>query len=726
LPDGDPIFWPLAALIGAYRSGELSPVAVVEEALRRIDRLDGALHSYVTVTPELARAQAAEAERRYREADGELPPLLGVPVSIKDLFDVRGEPTSLGSLVYRGHIAGEDSEPVARLRRAGAVFLGKTNTAEFGQSATTDNLLGAPCTNPWDPGLTAGGSSGGAAASVGAGFASVALGSDGGGSIRIPAAFCGLVGVKPTLAEPADDGSFRAMTDFVCAGPIARTVADARLFLAALLERALPPSVPSGLRIAWCPAPEGRPVDPRVRAKTAAAVERLRALGHDVERVVLPIEGWMDAFGPLVLADEWRYRRHLLDEHADGLLTEYARRTIEAAKDVSDESIADARAMKADVRRRVAEMFERYDAIVTPTTASPPFPAADRPSEVDGQHVGALWGPFPFTAPFNVSGSPAASLPVGLHEGLPIGLQVVGPHHGEAVILDLCEQLEAAIAFPVEELERRWRLKPAAGRANQTAQGTADGVSVEVAGGVAVVRLSRPSKRNAMTRAMLVELQDALRHGVEAGASAAILTGDSSTFSAGMDLDEIGHGSEDSAVDELIAQTGDAIRGLPIPVIAAIEGPCFGAAADLALACDVRVMGAGARFAIPAVKLGILYRPDGIADMLATVGRQTVSRLLLFGERLTANDAVAAGLAARTAPEGRALEVALALAKGAVGVSPEALAATKAVITDIVGRHPDLEAWQGPRHELLRSEHRASSLGAAKSALGAAGNEQAG
>ena len=442
------------------------------------------------------------------------------------------------------------------------------------------------------------------------------------------------------------------------------------------------------------------------------AVALLAELGHDVREVPIPIDGWLDAFGPLVLADEWRFRRHLLDADADGLTT-YMRRTIEAAKDVTDESVAAARALKVEIRERIAAMFEHYDLIITPATASPPFPAEHRPTEIDGQRVGALWGPFPFTAPFNVSGSPA-SLPVGLHDGLPIGLQVVGPDHGEALILDVCEQLEEVAGFPSDEMRTRWRM-PA-----PKAPPSGGGIGTDLMEGVAVLRLQRPQKRNALTRAMLNQLKRELAQSVAAGAAAVVLTGDESTFSAGMDLGEIGNGADDVEVDSLIAETGEAIRSLPIPVIAAIEGPCLGAAADLALACDVRIMGVGARFGIPAVKLGILYRPEGIADMVATVGRETVSRLLLFGERLTAEQAVTAGLAAQVAPAGQALDAALTLAQGAVASPPEALAATKRVITEIVGGRPDLESWQEQRLALLRSEVRTASLDAARVTLGTA------
>ena len=454
MADNDYLFWPIGTLLDAYRNREVSPVEVTEGALARIEALDGRLHSYLNVTPEIAREQARFAEQLYLSND-DAPPLLGVPLSIKDLFDVRGAVTTLGSKLYGSRPAEVDSGPVARLRAAGAVFTGKTNTAEFGQSATTDNLLGPACGNPWDPSRTAGGSSGGAAASVGAGFASAALGSDGGGSIRIPAAMCGLFGLKPTFVELPADEAFKAMSPFVCAGPITRTVDDARRVLSVQLGVDLARGDQrTRRRIAWSPAPEGRAVDPGVRQITGAAAAMLAQMGHDVQEVSLPLDGWTEAFGPPVLDDEWRYRRHLLENPDD--LTFYARRAIEGGERVTEAELTAARAMREDVRRRVTSMFEEYDFIVTPTMACLPFPLGQRPTEIDGVKVDSLWGPFPFAAPFNVSGSPAASLPVGLSEGLPVGLQVVAPDDCEAALLDFCEELEVALPSTLDIMKSRW------------------------------------------------------------------------------------------------------------------------------------------------------------------------------------------------------------------------------------------------------------------------------
>ena len=225
--DDGPLWWPVDRLVTAYRDRSLSPVEVAELADARIAEVDPTLHAFTLPTPELARRQATAAETAYR--DGRAGPLTGVPVSIKDVFDIAGHVTTLGSLAHASDVALHDSCTVRRLRRAGAVIVGKTNVSEFCQSATTANLLGPDTANPFDPSRTAGGSSGGAAVSVASGACTLGLGSDGGGSIRIPASFCGLVGVKPTYGSIDDEGRFRAFSPFISVGPLARCVADARI-----------------------------------------------------------------------------------------------------------------------------------------------------------------------------------------------------------------------------------------------------------------------------------------------------------------------------------------------------------------------------------------------------------------------------------------------------------------------------------------------------------------
>ncbi len=440
-----PIDWPIASLIEAYRRGLLSPVEVADEVLARIDRLNPSLHAYLVRFDDLTRRQAREAEAAYRA--GRALSLSGVPISIKDTFPLAGAVTTFGSVVHRHHLTRHDSGAVRRLRAAGAVFTGKTNTAEFGQSATSDNRLGTEACNPWDTTRTLGGSSGGAAVSVAARLASVALAADGGGSIRIPASFTGLLGFKPTYGLCPDEGGLAAMSDFVCPGPLAWRAADARAVLGALLGRRMNrASAGRGLRVAWCPCPEGRPVDPGVAATVNAAVASLEALGHEVVETALPLEGWDRAFGPLVLAEERRERGDLLDRCPD-VLSDYVRKSLAAARRLTDDEVAAGHAAHRSYRARIATLFETWDVIATPATAVTAFPFDMRPKRIAGREVDWLWGAFPFAVPFNVSGNPAASVPCGLAGGLPAGLQLVMPLNEDERLLDLVEDVEEVIAF---------------------------------------------------------------------------------------------------------------------------------------------------------------------------------------------------------------------------------------------------------------------------------------
>lgn len=435
----------IAELTAAFGSGERKPPDVLDSTLDRIDRFDPELHAYLNRDDELAREQARTAAEAYR--NGESAPLQGVPVSVKDAFHVRGLETTLGSLLHYGQIAKSDSGVVRRLRAAGAVFIGKTNTAEFGQSATTENLLGPDTGNPWDLGRTPGGSSGGAAASVAAGLATAAVGSDGGGSVRIPASFCGLVGVKPTPGLCPDEFGFRAMTNFVSPGPLTRSVADARTVLGVLAERDYRRARPQRLRVAWCPQPEKRPVDPSVAQSLDAVAALLAEHGHDVVQQDLPIGGWTDIFGPLVLADEYRERGHLLNAVPEQL-TGYEHATLRAGRDVDPRQVEQAETALHEFRQRIGGLFDDVDLVLTPTTATPAFPLGERPATVNGEQVSRMWGAFPFAVPFNVAGNPAATLPCGLSEtGLPIGAQLVTAPYREQLLLDVAEELEAAIGF---------------------------------------------------------------------------------------------------------------------------------------------------------------------------------------------------------------------------------------------------------------------------------------
>ena len=229
-----PLSQPINDLTRAFADGRLSPIEVVEESFARIDETDDILHAYVRTMRDEALIQAAASEQAY--ANGTAGPLEGIPMSVKDSFHIAGQISGLGSLIYAENLRSEDSGSVKRLRDAGAVLVGKTNMAEFGQSATTDNRLGPDTANPWDITLTPGGSSGGAAASVASGSVVAALAADGGGSIRIPAAFTGLVGLKPGRGRVIDEGGFSAMSDFISAGPMAWRVDDVRRVFGVLAD----------------------------------------------------------------------------------------------------------------------------------------------------------------------------------------------------------------------------------------------------------------------------------------------------------------------------------------------------------------------------------------------------------------------------------------------------------------------------------------------------------
>ncbi len=452
--DSSPLWWSVSQLKAEYKKGRLSPVDVAQEALRRIDAYDPQLRAFVTVTRKLLLESAAEAEAAYRR--GEVAPLLGVPVSVKDVFHISGVETSYGSLVHRGEVAVQDSGTVARLRRAGAAFVGKTNTAEFGQSATTENRILPDTDNPWDAGRTPGGSSGGAAASVAAGLSVVALGSDGGGSIRIPAAFTGLVGLKPTTGACRDEYGFRAMVDFVSPGPMARRVADVRVALEVLSDRTFPrDEVKRPRRVGFCPRPEWRPVEEAIQRILEDVAQLVAGMGVEVVQTDLPLQGWQEIFGPLVLADELRERGHLLATAPD-LLSDYERRSLEAARDMDPKSVARARAALPEYRSRIADVFSSFDVLLLPAVAVSAFPLRIRPREVAGESVDGLWGAFPFAAPFNVAGNPAVTVPVGLADGLPVGVQLVGPDGSEGSLLELCESIEEAVAFPFASAEALW------------------------------------------------------------------------------------------------------------------------------------------------------------------------------------------------------------------------------------------------------------------------------
>jgi amidase len=451
----------------AMRRGEVGPVELVEHYLDRIARLDGQIGAFVTITAEAARAQARRAEDELRRGD-QVGNLHGVPTAIKDLNLTAGVPTSMGSATLAGWTPAVDDFVVTRLRAAGTVSLGKTATPEFGLPCYTETDIGPPARTPWDPTRLAGGSSGGAAAAVAAGFLPIAQGSDGGGSIRIPASVCGLVGLKPSRGRvsrgPLDaDGAGLSVL-----GPLARTVRDAAAFLDAVAgpmpgdPHWAPPLATGDTFLAACDRKPGRlrigryldspiptEVDPEVRAAWEGASQLLESLGHEVVDISAPIPpDAIPAFETVWAVSAATAPVDPAQEHRLRPLTRYLRAR---ARDVSAVQYAQALgALALYARGGIAESVQ-FDAVLTPTVAQLPRPigyftdGGDPAEDFERQKRFTPW-----TAIYNTTGQPAISLPFALsatcadHGRLPIGIMLVGRPAGESALLALAAQMEAA------------------------------------------------------------------------------------------------------------------------------------------------------------------------------------------------------------------------------------------------------------------------------------------
>ena len=455
----------LLELAAAVRQRELSPIEITSHYLDRIERLNAEVGAFFTVTADLALDQAGQAEKALARAAGaaELPPLTGVPVPIKDMNMVAGVRQTLGSLVYSGNVPAEDDHVTAALRAAGAVITGKTATPEFGLPCYTETRIGPPARTPWDLSRSAGGSSGGAGAAVAAGLAPAAQGSDGGGSIRIPASVCGLFGLKPTRGRVSYAPLVPELSGLSTNGSLARTVADAALLLDVMTGNrpgdmyTLPP-LPAGetflgyarrdpgrLRIGRTlqHAVDGGEVHPECVAAYEEASALLASLGHEVEDIQAP-------FGPEVvpLFETLWYSTSTLtpvaaaDEDRLLPLTRYLR---ERGKATSAADLIFAQAYLQFMVRRAWQTLNEFDAVLTPTLAWPPVPVGyfeevEPPENFERQKRFT-----PYAVVYNITGQPSVSLP--LHwtaAGLPIGVMLAARMADEATLISLSAQVEAA------------------------------------------------------------------------------------------------------------------------------------------------------------------------------------------------------------------------------------------------------------------------------------------
>ncbi len=449
--------WELADMI---RKKTLSPVELMEETLARIETVNPALNAFVQLRAEEAIEEAREIETRIARGEA-VGPLAGIPLGVKDLEDVKGMVTSFGSIPYKENMAQEDSIQVARLRRAGAIVVGKTNTPEFGFTGFTKNRLYGVTRNPWNKERTPGGSSGGAAAALAAGMVPLATGSDAGGSIRIPASYCGCFGIKPTLGRIPMGPSARLHTTRTWTlGPLARSVADAALYLdcTAGYHPADPDSLskpslsflealkipPERLKIGFSPELGYARVQKEVTVLVEKAASTFEKMGHEVEiwEGALPDVGraWSDLMNRELCAQLYDALEEIRPELGRTLV-----KSLDSAKDLPFDDRVNIQKSRTELNRVLWEFFDRFDLLLTPTMPTEAFAAkGPPPSEIEGVPI-PLLGAVAFTYPFNLSGHPAATLSAGLTQsGLPAGLQIVGPRHGDALVLQAACQYEKA------------------------------------------------------------------------------------------------------------------------------------------------------------------------------------------------------------------------------------------------------------------------------------------
>ena len=471
-------YTPATELAAALAAKQLSALEVAQDLLARIERVNPLINAYCTVTADVALAAARSADARLMRGE-RLGALHGVPISIKDLTPTAGIRTTFGSRAFADYVPEEDAIVVERVRRAGAVILGKTNTPELGAKSVTDNTLFGHTRNPWNVDRIPGGSSGGAGAALAAGLGPLAEGSDFAGSVRIPASCCGVTGLKPSLGRVANypsllvpGPSFNGFSGLFTSGPMARTVRDVALLLSVMAgpDDRDPQSLPAtgedfaraadggiaGLRVAWSPDLGYAPVDPEVRALTTAAARAFTELGCSVDEAhpgfANPESMFLDLASPIRRAACEPYMA-TMREQMDPLLFDRISRT----DTMSALRYELAQHQRTALWHTVRRFFERYDLLLTPTLSVAAFPiGATQPETIDGRPI-TYFDWFPFTFPFSLTGQPAMSVPCGFTvEGLPVGLQIIGRRHADATVLRAAAAFETARPWSHRRPGLRW------------------------------------------------------------------------------------------------------------------------------------------------------------------------------------------------------------------------------------------------------------------------------
>jgi aspartyl-tRNA(Asn)/glutamyl-tRNA(Gln) amidotransferase subunit A len=459
------IVWMSATeLLEAYRARQLSPVEAMEAFAARIEEINPRINAFVTLTLEAAREAAAESERAWAEERAR--PLEGVPFAVKDNIFTAGVRTTFGSRLYEDFVPDADAVVVERMKGAGALMLGKTNLPECGLIGITENPLFGKTRNPWDTGRTPGGSSGGSAAAVAAGLCPLALGNDGGGSIRIPASLCGLFGLKPHFGRVPWYPHLPGWDTLAHEGALTRSVEDTALFLEVaagpdLRDRLCLPASPGryrqelregveGMRVAYSPDLGYAPaVDPEVAEAVREAAFSFADLGCAVEEVEVSITSPEADWVALVLSETVAAFEERLEEWRPLAYPLYLP-FLDVAGAFSNRDVCRVQFHRYRLWEEMREVFSRYDVLITPTTAVPAFeieepgPGPMGPTAINGVEVGPT-GWVPFTLPFNFTGQPAASVPCGFtSSGLPIGMQIAGNLWDEVTVLRAAAAYEAA------------------------------------------------------------------------------------------------------------------------------------------------------------------------------------------------------------------------------------------------------------------------------------------